>query len=371
MCATASRACPYLGRCEDPENYYFFPTVDNCCHTGKRPFAIDLPYQARVCLAGDWAACLRYRAARGEEMGDDGLAVPAAAPAERRISTRLIAAALAAGAVVLLVLFALLRSRTWSSPAVLVTSSPAATQVGTGAAEGLTAGPPSGTLVAGATVEVSRTLPPPTSSPTLAASATRTPTRTPSPTSTPAPTATATRRPTRTPRPTLTLTLPPSQTPAPSATPAPTASPTPRPTSRPTATGTPLPAPLLLAPIDGQALSHDSDIVLSWQPLAGLPASGQYVVTVSYIHLGATWYDKVPWTRETSWTLSDHSYLLDLSDDGWFQWSVQAMLQTGVDSQGDPVGVALSPPSEVWSLRWMRATDGGPSSPATPTVPPP
>ena len=111
--------------------------------------------------------------------------------------------------------------------------------------------------------------------------------------------------------------------------------------------------------------------MLSWQPLAGLPASGQYVVTVSYIHLGATWYDKVPWTRETSWTLSDHSYLLDLSDDGWFQWSVQAMLQTGVDSQGDPVGVALSPPSEVWSLRWMRATDGGPSSPATPTVPPP
>jgi hypothetical protein len=86
------------------------------------------------------------------------------------------------------------------------------------------------------------------------------------------------------------------------------------------------------------------------------------------MHLGETWYDKVPWTQDTSWTLTEHSYLLDLSDDGQFRWSVQVMRQTGVDANGNPTGVPLSAPSEVWTLIWRRASDGGVG---TPTIPPP
>jgi hypothetical protein len=149
---------------------------------------------------------------------------------------------------------------------------------------------------------------------------------------------------------------------------------------RPTATATPLPAPVLLAPLDGQAFSQGEEIVLAWQPLAGLPSDAYYAITVAYLHLGTTWYDEVPWTRDTSWALSEHSYLPDLSDDGWFRWSVQAMRRTGVDADGKPVGLALSRASEVWTLRWLTTSDGGePAEPApttpfvrpTPTVPPP
>ena len=137
----------------------------------------------------------------------------------------------------------------------------------------------------------------------------------------------------------------------------------------------------MLDPVDGFAFSVGDEIVLTWQPLPGLPSDAYYAITVAYLHLGDTWHDEVPWTRETSWTLSDHDYLLGLSDDGWFRWSVQAMRQTGVDAGGKPVGLALSPSSEVWSLRWMLPSDGGggstkpgprtPGPPPTPTAPPP
>jgi hypothetical protein len=103
-----------------------------------------------------------------------------------------------------------------------------------------------------------------------------------------------------------------------------------------------------------------------------LPPDARFVITVAYTHLGETWYDDVPWTRETSWILSEHSYLLDLSDDGRYQWSVQVMQKTGVGANGQPIGVPLSPPSEERTLLWRRAGGGGGESPEnTPPVPPP
>ena len=134
---------------------------------------------------------------------------------------------------------------------------------------------------------------------------------------------------------------------------------------------------MLLAPPDGQVFSKNDEIVLVWQPLIGLFLGDYYAITVAYSHLGATWHDQVPWTRDTSWTLSEHNYLLELCDDGWFRWSVQAMRQTGVDADGKPVGSALSAPSEVRTLGWMKG-NGGPTTPQpapsvwpTLTVPPP
>jgi hypothetical protein len=121
----------------------------------------------------------------------------------------------------------------------------------------------------------------------------------------------------------------------------------------------------LLAPSDGQEFSEGAVVLLTWQPVGELPPDAYYEVTVTFVHLGETWYDEVPWTRDTSWTLSDHGYLLDLSDDGQFRWSVQVVRQTGMDANGNPTGIPLSPPSEVWTLIWRRASDG------TPVVPPP
>jgi hypothetical protein len=135
----------------------------------------------------------------------------------------------------------------------------------------------------------------------------------------------------------------------------------------------------MLAPADGQVFSEWDEIVLRWQPVGQLPLDGYYVATVAYSHLGDTWHDEVPWTKETNWRLSEHSYLLDLSDDGLYRWSVQVMLQTGVDGDGNPIGEPLSGPSDEWTLTWTRSWDGDggtkpPSSgpgPAPPTPPDP
>jgi hypothetical protein len=137
---------------------------------------------------------------------------------------------------------------------------------------------------------------------------------------------------------------------------------------------------VLVAPPDGHAYSRDAQVILAWEFSAELPADAYYVLRVAYTHAGETWYDDVPWTRDTSWTLSEHRYLLDLCDDGWFWWSVQVYRQTGMNADGKPVGVPMSPASQVWAVRWAAGTESGgpgaepgrtPFAPATPEPPPP
>jgi capsular polysaccharide biosynthesis protein/LysM repeat protein len=178
---------------------------------------------------------------------------------------------------------------------------------------------------------------------------------------------TASRTPTSTPTPSPTQTNTPSPTPRPSR-------PSPTPT-KPAVTSTLLTAPKLSAPLDQQEFQENDDIVLVWEPVGNVPGDSYYAITVSYTHLGARWYDDVPWTHGTTWTLSEHSYLLDLSDDGQFQWSVQVVRPTGLDANGRPVGEPLSALSEVRMLTWRRASSGGgqapPGGPTKPPLPPP
>ncbi|HSJ53963.1 MAG TPA: hypothetical protein VLC52_09475 [Anaerolineae bacterium] len=373
MSAIGSQACPYLGRCEDAANYYFFPTVDNCCHSEKRPFTIDPSYQGQVCLGGEWTTCLRYKAATGTALDEEQVAVSPPAPAKRSLSQKSVIMGLGVGGILLVALILILLPRVEPQWLQLTASSVVASQGEMTSAAGLTPGPSSPTLMVGVTAQPTPTQSQPSPSPTLAPSLTWTPTATPSRTATRTATATAT----RTRRPTASPAL--TQTPAPSQTPARTPVPTATPTRLPTATSTPLPAPVLVAPPDGQAFSQEAEVVLSWQSPGGLPRGAYFVLSVSYSHLGATWYDEVPLTRATSWELSEHRYLLDLSDDGWFQWSVQVVRQTGVDADDKPVGLVLSPSSQVWTLRWTRTGGGGPITPPqrtpspvpTPTPPPP
>ena len=62
-----------------------------------------------------------------------------------------------------------------------------------------------------------------------------------------------------------------------------------------------------------------------WESVGPLPPDGYYAITLSFLHGGNAWTDETPWMRDTSWTASEHDYLVDLSDDGLFSWSVQVM----------------------------------------------
>jgi hypothetical protein len=145
------------------------------------------------------------------------------------------------------------------------------------------------------------------------------------------------------------------------ATPAPTA------TQQPTRVGVQYPAPVLASPADGQLFTARDPIPLAWQPVGQLGPDDYYVTTVSYRHFGEIWYDETPWTKETRWTLSEHRYLLDLSDNGQFRWAVQVMHRTGIDDEGRPQGIAVSPSSEVRTLIWEAPTGGdGRDTPSPP-----
>jgi hypothetical protein len=354
MASTVSgEPCPFLGRCDDRENYYAFPTIDNCCHSRSSPFPVEPTYQTDNCLGDAWPDCPRYSDIE-TQAGGDSLKNTILTYAWRAFDQSPIAWEFVAIAVVVLgiltgVWLLVLRQNEETqarimSPALTMTAAPIATSE-SGTAAALTA---------------TRT---PTQTPTMTPSPTATPSRTPTPTAT----QTATQTPTRTPSPTRTVrpTNTPTQTPTP--TPSSTAVPTtavPTQTPKPTVTSTPLPIPELLSPEDGQRFSANDEIVLRWQSAVALPEDGYYAVTVSFTHLGESWYDEIPWLQTTNWTLSDHDYLVDLSDDGVFLWSVQVMLRTESDASGKPDGIAISPSSETRSLIWQRA--GG-----TPPPPPP
>jgi hypothetical protein len=350
-------ACPYLGRCDDRHSYYGFPTDGNCCHTEQRPVPIDRAHQATACLAEGWVDCPRYQVATA---GGPSQEAPVPPFLKRPLSIPrtpwIPIVAVAAAAVVILVLFLVLRPKSSAGESPITPLTPIVGQSQT-----------SEVALPTATQVPVRTSTPDIMTPSVTPSpqSSATPTVTPVLTWTPSPT------PTHTPTPTPTRTATASPTWTPTRTPSPTPEPTtfsPRPTRTPTATGTPLPPPELLAPSDGQEFSQDAEILLTWQSVGELPSDASYEVIVAYMHLGETWYDEVPWIQDTSWTLSEHGYLLDLSDDGQFHWSVQVVRQTGVDANGNPTGIPLSPPSEVRTLIWRRASDGGVG---TPTIPPP
>jgi hypothetical protein len=130
-----------------------------------------------------------------------------------------------------------------------------------------------------------------------------------------------------------------------------------------------LPPPKLLAPLDRQDFQTSAEIVLTWEPVAELAPDAYYAVTVAFSHLGERWIDDVPWTRETRWTLTQHAYLQDLSDDGQFWWSVQVVRQIGTGADGQPAGVPVSEPSEERLVTWRKPPSG--EGLITPEAPPP
>lgn len=202
----------------------------------------------------------------------------------------------------------------------------------------------------------------PTPTETATPTATPTPTVTNTPTATPtaSPTGTATNTPTATPTssPTATHTTSPTNTPAATAAPLPTATPAPL-----------LPSSTLLGPEDGFVFEGpETQIMLTWSPVK--PALGPdeyYRLSMPYNHEGRVWIDYA-WTKETSWLASQRQYLLDLSDDGRFAWSVALIRQPGAEinnlAEDD---ILLSQPSAervfVWRVGGGGDGGGGPTGP--------
>jgi hypothetical protein len=127
------------------------------------------------------------------------------------------------------------------------------------------------------------------------------------------------------------------------------------------------------SPTNNRAFSEYDDVVLRWQGSAPLSVKEYYVVQVVYDHLSGQEYVEKLFTKETSWLLSERRYLLDISRDGKFRWFVQVQERTGeFDSNGQPLGVPRSPPSEVRAFEWRRSSGGsGGGQPATPVIPNP
>jgi hypothetical protein len=336
--------CPYLWLYYDVEPLRDIPNAVNQCRAQEPPLSIELSYQASTCLGGDWSKCPRYQAALRRIIAEEDTAAPypVVAPPAKESSRGGVPLWLIVGNVILAVavfaiVFFVLR------PLVFPPQAPTSTAL---------------PVVANPSVTHSATASP---EPSL------TPTLTPSPTPSPMPTDTALPSPT----PTVVPTTPPTDTPVPlpTDTPVPTRRPTntPRPTARPNTPTPPnpqYPAPVLVAPPNGTAFTEGDQIVLAWQSVGQLPSDIYYVPTVSYSHNGQTWLDETPWLKTLNWAVSEHGYLVDLSDDGLFQWSVQVMRQTGVDGNGRPIGTPVSPPSEARSFLWT------PSGPGKPTPPP-
>lgn len=186
----------------------------------------------------------------------------------------------------------------------------------------------------------------PTPTPTV--TATGTPTATPTSTSTPTVTPTATPSPTSTSTPTVTPT---ESTPTPQALPA-TVTPT------PTATPTPaprFPAPALIGPPDGKIfIGRDQFVVLSWSSVGALAGDEWYAVRLSWSEGGSFEQRGGNNLKETSWQIPADFYWLkaDQETGRAYEWYVYVERVTETED-GQPVGEAVSPPSETWTLFWQ------------------
>ena len=149
---------------------------------------------------------------------------------------------------------------------------------------------------------------------------------------------------------------------------------TPGPTS-PTAEATPtlLPAPTLLNPEDNVYFGAPT-VLLEWSPVQDVLSEDQfYLVAIDFHHQGHLWTDYV-WTKQTSWSMMEHDYLLSYSDDGEFRWSVQLVYDRNRNPRKLSELIAISSRSTARLMIWnesiepgqLSATDG--RNPSTPTI---
>jgi hypothetical protein len=115
----------------------------------------------------------------------------------------------------------------------------------------------------------------------------------------------------------------------------------------------PYPAPVLLAPANGQVFRGTGQVVvLTWASVGILAKDEWYVVSLRYEAEGI---DQPPnaWTKTTSWRVPADAY--PSSDDvasRLLRWDVIIKRQTHTGPDGTPEGVDMSPVSLTRSFYW-------------------
>lgn len=176
---------------------------------------------------------------------------------------------------------------------------------------------------------------------------------TPAPTSTSTPTLTLTPTPASTPTWTLTPTPEPTKTPTFTMTPTLTPLPAPQPIFTPTPIAAyPYPAPVLLAPADGEVFQGaDEIIVLNWASVGILAEDEWYVVRLRYEGDSLDQPADV-WTKATSWRVPAELYPPASVEPRLVHWNVRVMRQTHVGPDGTLEGVEISPESTTRRFYW-------------------
>lgn len=124
----------------------------------------------------------------------------------------------------------------------------------------------------------------------------------------------------------------------------PTPTPTPTATLTPTSTpGLPHPAPVLLSPADGQAVTG-STLFFNWTATSLLAADEFYVLRLTWPEGSST----EVWTKTTSWTLSQD----ERPAGGLISWQVAVARQTGLKADGSPSGQVLTTPATNRLVNW-------------------
>ena len=106
-------------------------------------------------------------------------------------------------------------------------------------------------------------------------------------------------------------------------------------------------APQLGGPPDGETIKRGA--LLTWKADRPLAEDEYYVLIVTFAHGQETWHDGA-WQKEASWALPNY-FGLPHSTDGWYEWKVVVMRQTGLGADGKPVGEAIS--AESGSRRFL------------------
>lgn len=140
----------------------------------------------------------------------------------------------------------------------------------------------------------------------------------------------------------LSLIFPGQQLTVPLSTPTPTDTPTPLPTSTSTP-GPDYPPPALLFPANGQVVDQPT-LLLNWTSPRLLADDEFYVVTL-------LWPNNV---RTTHWVRSNSLRIQrnERPANGIINWSVSIRQKIGTSAEGNPLGIALSPPGETQQFEW-------------------
>ena len=117
-----------------------------------------------------------------------------------------------------------------------------------------------------------------------------------------------------------------------------------------------LPGPTLVSPpIAARYQDLEKPVILTWEPVKDLAQDEYYQVKLNFNYKENN-PSYIYATRDTQFTVPEELYRIPNCQ--VFNWRITLMRQTGVDSQGKPVGEPLSYDSLYWYYWWLYPPSG-------------